>query len=195
MIDHPKKASPPTTRLMLDIETMGIRPNSLILSIAAVIIQGTEVMANPFYCRVSMESCAKYGLKIDTDTLKWWLQQSEAARAEIDRDPLHIFQALTDFTEYIKKHQPDEIWGNGSDFDNVILSENYQVVGMEVPWKYHQNRCYRTLKNLYPEIKIQRLGTHHNALDDAITQAHHLVDLLNRTTTPTGPHIAAGAAP
>lgn len=70
------------------------------------------------------------------------------------------------------------LWGNGSDFDNVILASAYRSCNLEVPWKFWNNRCYRTVKALRPDIKIHRSGTYHNALDDAVSQAEHLMRMI-----------------
>jgi inhibitor of KinA sporulation pathway (predicted exonuclease) len=66
----------------------------------------------------------------------------------------------------------------------VILNAAYHVSGSAAAWwKFYNNRCYRTLKNL-PAAKgttIDRgTGTHHNALDDAVSQAKHAVQILKR---------------
>ena len=70
------------------------------------------------------------------------------------------------------------MWGNGAEFDNVILSQAYKNVEKEVPWQYYNNRCYRTVKNLFPHIEMERVGAHHNALDDAKSQAEHLLGII-----------------
>jgi inhibitor of KinA sporulation pathway (predicted exonuclease) len=36
------------------------------------------------------------------------------------------------------------------------------------------------VKNLHPEITMNRTGTHHNALDDARNQAQHLIDIFKQ---------------
>ena len=72
------------------------------------------------------------------------------------------------------------VWGNGATFDNVILSNAYKAAGMEQPWKFWDDRCYRTVKGLLPDIKIERLGTHHNAVYDAMSQARHLQFLFKK---------------
>ena len=51
-------------------------------------------------------------------------------------------------------------------------------------WPYRNNRCYRTLKGLLPAIELERSGTHHNALDDAITQARHLQKIVRTLGSP-----------
>ena len=73
----------------------------------------------------------------------------------------------------VTRHQ-----GNGADFDLPILAAAYAAVGLSVPWKPYNGRCYRTLKNLAPVVKLARPGTHHNALDDARTQAVHAIKLM-----------------
>jgi exodeoxyribonuclease VIII len=42
-------------------------------------------------------------------------------------------------------------------------------------WEFWKDRCYRTIKNCYPDVPFDRRGTHHNALDDARSQALHLI--------------------
>jgi exodeoxyribonuclease VIII len=46
------------------------------------------------------------------------------------------------------------------------------------PWRHWNDRCYRTVKSLYPDVKLERVGTHHNAVDDAESQARHLIAML-----------------
>jgi len=70
------------------------------------------------------------------------------------------------------------VWGNGADFDLPILAAAYKAAGGPPPWKPYNGRCYRTLKNLAPSIKLERQGTHHQALDDAVCQAKHLIKIV-----------------
>jgi len=72
------------------------------------------------------------------------------------------------------------VWGNGSNFDNVILEHTYRLLNIKLAWKNQNDRCFRTLKKIYPEMKIERCGTYHNALDDAITQAKHAIKIYGR---------------
>lgn len=70
------------------------------------------------------------------------------------------------------------VWGNGADFDPVLLSSAYRAIGRPPPHKFYNVHCFRTLKNLFPVEKPARDGTHHNALDDAIHQVKHLHKIL-----------------
>lgn len=50
------------------------------------------------------------------------------------------------------------------------------MVDLELPWKFWNDRCYRTVSAGFP--RRQQTGTHHNALDDAISQTKHLLAYL-----------------
>ena len=163
--------------VMLDLETMSIDSNAAIVAIGAVRYTTNDNMLGQFYRVVSLESSVEAGLDMDACTVGWWLRQSEEAREIFTgRNSVSIEQALKDFSSWVL--DTDEIWGNGVDFDNVILTKAYKKCNMNVPFSYRANRCYRTLKNLFPQIELEREGTYHNALDDAISQAKHLAMIL-----------------
>jgi hypothetical protein len=169
------------TRIMLDLETLGTSPGSAILSIGAVKFGRKHVLSD-FYQRVDLRSCLDFGMKINPDTLFWWLQQSESVRQEITQEGIFLASALEEFDRWIHQGEAEgtefEIWGNGAAFDNVLLSTAYELFQHPRPWKYANDRCYRTVKNLYPEVEMVRYGDHHNALDDARSQAMHLMAML-----------------
>ena len=167
---------------MADIESLSLKPNATILSIGAVKFNMNGVY-DSFYVNVVTDMNAE-AFDIDPETQKWWSEQSDAARAVLLRDPQPIVTALAMFRKFLLgANSEDEVaglWGNGSDFDNVVLNHAYNAMGMARPWSYKANRCYRTMKSLYPEIKADdRNGVHHNALDDAEYQAHHLIKIFD----------------
>lgn len=176
--------------IMLDIETLGTAPGSIIASIAAVVF-GPEGTGPTFYRRICLDSCAAAGLSPDMATLNWWLRQDSAARSELTHpDRRHLCEALLDLTAFIKSMRPTEpeIWGNGSDFDNTLLAAAYTATGLTCPWKYWKNRCYRTLKSLFPHIPYTPPQIPHHALHDATAQAQHagqILAWLESTRTPT----------
>ncbi len=166
-------------RIMLDLETMGNSPTAAITSIGAVKFDGDRILGG-FYQVVNLKSCTDMGLTIDPGTVIWWMQQSDEARSIYGRssnakDLAHVLQNFAGWME----DKQTEIWGNGSDFDNVVLFSAYQKCGISPPWHFRDNRCYRTMKNIYKNIKFKRIGTGHNAFDDAKSQAAHLIEILN----------------
>lgn len=164
------------TQVMIDLETLGNKPGSVIVAIGAVKFGSGEITSS-FYERVDAESCVNLGLRMDCSTVMWWLKQESAARLEITKPGKDLREVLQAFTAWLA--DPDaEIWGNGAAFDNVLLSDAYERAQLSRPWPFWNDRCYRTLKSLRPDVPMPRTGTHHNALDDAKSQAMHLMALL-----------------
>jgi hypothetical protein len=160
--------------VMVDLETMGDGANAAIVSIGAVRFN-EEGITDKYYQIVDLQSCIDSGLVVTGSTIQWWLKQSDQAREEIAQRGIHLAAALQDFTTWLG----DDVilWGNGASFDNVILASAYRAVSHRLPWKFWNDRCYRTVKNQFPEIKLDRTGTHHNAVDDAYSQAWHLIEM------------------
>lgn len=167
--------------VMIDLETMGTRPNAPIIAIGAVTFDANAVY-DEFYVNIDLESAVRDGgAAIDPETVMWWMKQSDEARAALQVNPKPLRVALFEFTRWVKQSEVvTGVWGNGASFDNIILSETYRRMSMEPPWKFWDDRCYRTVKNMFPGVKAERFGTHHNALDDAKSQAAHLVYLSDK---------------
>jgi DNA polymerase III epsilon subunit-like protein len=168
--------------IMLDLETMGTGPDAAIISIGAVSFEKNFIESR-FNEVIDLDSCINAGGIVDASTILWWLTQNEAARKTIAIPGISVLNALKQFNDWCASAGEKKdllLWGNGSDFDNVILASTYRRMGMASPWYYTNNRCYRTIKNLYPDIKIQRNGIKHNALNDAENQANHLMDIFNQ---------------
>ena len=164
------------TNIMLDLETMGSSPTAAIVAIGAVKFN-KHTIKEEFYQPVKLSSSVEEGMTIDADTVEWWMRRDDQARQLFsDENACSLFDALCEFSNWIGEDAI--IWGNGADFDNVILASAYRLTGLKQPWHWHNNRCYRTMKNLCAEIETQRIGTHHHALDDAKTQALHLISIL-----------------
>jgi len=163
--------------VMIDLETMGTRPNAPIIAIGAVMFDGTKAH-DEFYVNVDLASAVDDShAVVDPKTVLWWMDQSGEARSSLREDKKEILTALYEFREWLKPVKPEGVWGNGASFDNVILSETYKRMGLEPPWPFWTDRCYRTMKNMYPQVEMERVGTHHNALDDAMSQANHLIKI------------------
>lgn len=159
--------------IMLDLETLGTNSNAPIVSIGAVWFD-LERLGTSFYVVLDLEEQVNYlRRKIDPKTIQWWMTQSEEARKVFAVETEDVYEGLEKFEQFVGTSNPN-IWGNGSDFDNILLGNLYDSLGYKKPWSYSKNRCYRTLKNLgimtrepFPEFE----GTQHDALADAKHQA------------------------
>jgi len=180
--------------LMIDLETAGTKPNAPILSIGAVAFDATsgkvgganedQNKSNEFHQRIDLTSAVAGGAVIDPKTFIWWLGQGEAARSALtsmksypESDVLrHFHNWILNRFNVSKLH----VWGNAPSFDCVILSESMGRNGLTPPWRFWNERDFRTLKALYPEIESQhkRAGTHHSALEDSRYQAEVAVKIM-----------------
>jgi exodeoxyribonuclease VIII len=168
--------------IMIDLETMGTGSDAPIISIGAVAFNAKGIDIRGFYNSVDLQSSVTAGATIEPNTVMWWMQQSDEARAALlTADTVDIASALDAFDGWIANvtgSGPETlkgVWGNGASFDNVIVAETYKRLRRSPPWPFWKDRCYRTIKSMYPNVKVTRKGTHHNALDDARYQAEHLI--------------------
>lgn len=161
--------------IMLDLETLGNRPGCVLVALGAVRFDANG-LGKEFYMRIDPQSCMEAGLEMDVSTVLWWLAQSDAARAEICKPGTALRAVLGLFSNFVGSRET-RIWGNGASFDNAILAEAYRRDGSVLPWDFWNDRCYRTVKASAPLVKLARVGTYHNALDDAKSQALHLIEI------------------
>ncbi len=167
------------TNVMLDLETLGTAPGSVILSIGAVAFDegaSEDTWEKLHLVPISVSSCRAAGLAIDEGTLAWWLRQEPAARKVLEEslaDCSSLRATLIAFKEWFP--QGARLWGNGANFDNVLLRCAFNAVGMEPPWLYFNDRCFRTMKGELPAVVAPQFeGTKHNALADALHQTRWL---------------------
>jgi hypothetical protein len=176
--------------VMLDLETISNGPNAAIISIGAVMFDpSTGNLGAEFYTTINIEDAMKYG-QADGSTIAWWMRQSDEARAVFnDGDSTTLEMALIEFSEWISQidsFKSINVWGNGCSFDNVILSNAYNKVGMKQPWPFWGDRDVRTIvdlgrkiKGIDPKKNMQLDGVAHNALDDAKFQAKYVSEIFN----------------
>lgn len=179
-------------RIMLDLETMGNGSDAAIVSIGAVRFDVDDGVMDTFHIGVGLPSSIAAGGVVDGSTVIWWLgQKKEAQDRLLNLLCSEISGALEGFSKWATKDGAlpiDEIWGCGATADNVWLSNAYKRLGRQVPWTYRADRCYRTLRELFPFVaKPNFVGVEHDGLDDAKHQARHLIKILRhiRSTEPT----------
>ncbi|NJQ23664.1 exonuclease [Escherichia coli] len=167
--------------LMIDLETMGKNPDAPIISIGAIFFDPqTGDMGPEFSKTIDLETT---GGVIDRDTIKWWLKQSREAQSALLTDEIPLDDALLQLREFIDENSGEffvQVWGNGANFDNVILRRSYERQGIPCPWRYCNDRDVRTIVELGKAIDFDAItdipfeGECHNALDDARYQAKYV---------------------
>lgn len=173
--------------VMIDLETMSTHDNASIVSIGAVrfvtptfATMGT--MLDAFYTNVDLASCMDAGLHVESRTVEWWKLQSEEAREMLKSDPKPLTEALQAFSDWYLvepyKLEPCPIWANPATFDLVILGSAYRAVNLILPYQFYHERCYRSVRTLFPEVNYEKPRVQHDALQDAMAQMTHLMKLL-----------------
>lgn len=166
--------------VMVDLETLDTKPTAIILSIGACLVNWDKgEPTNDFYRTIEVQSCKDVGLTESVDTRRWWDKQSAEARKVFTDPTVQLEVALIDFAKYLSSFNKSKVrlWGNGSDFDNTIIANAYDALGLDAPWKFYNNRCFRTVRKVMGGQfeEPTRAGTYHNALDDAKHQARILL--------------------
>ena len=173
--------------IMVDLETTGVDAGCCILSIALVPFD-TDYPLDTFYETISHTDSQIQGFQDDPDTLAWWDKQKPEIQAEAFSGTRKLRAVLESVSFYLATlGEPKDIilWGNGKDFDNVILGYAFKRLGLKQPWSFRNNRCYRDLTANYPMIpKGDVLGAH-NALNDALAQAKH-AEIIFQTVRSLG---------
>lgn len=162
--------------IMVDIETLGNVSNSIIASIGAVkfnLVTGETV--DSFHRLIDLDSCISLGMVCSGFTIKWWLQQPQAARDYLcNGESVSIQDALNDFSEFCDGDY--DIWGNSPRFDLGILHNAYKLIGKPIPWNFRNELDVRTIVAFNPNIKSnwKTVGVAHNAIDDCVNQVGYL---------------------
>lgn len=169
---------------MLDLETLSTTHDAAIVSVGAVLFDPVaNQLGEEFYQVVKLTNDAKDGI-IEASTVYWWLTQSDDARAVFaSKSTKSLKDVLLSFSQFVQTHScPDvQVWGNGSTFDNVILSSAYRRHELKQPWCFRNDRDVRTLLELGRSLRqfdakqaLSHTGVAHNALDDAKYQAQYV---------------------
>lgn len=179
--------------VMVDIETLGTGNNALPISIGAVKFTATDIL-NKFEVGIDPDDAQRFGRIITGGTVMWWFdpERDEARKRIFAMPKIDLCSALQGFSDWCQMptavgvpegdvpFEVDEplqlgsLWGNGAIFDNVILQAAADATRTDWPFDFRANECYRTMKNRNPDIEFERVGVHHDAVDDALSQALHL---------------------
>lgn len=183
-----KREPKQVVNVMIDLETLGLKPGCAIIAIGAVVFASPLPTScdDNFYSNISRSSNLFVGLKIDQDTMEWWERQSQEAKDGSLFGTDNLLITLGRFDAFLNQFPPAlydvRVWGNAASFDLKILEEAYAICQLVRPWKYYNEMCFRTLKNLTKVPEPAFIGTRHNALSDAKHQALWAEQILHKLT-------------
>lgn len=128
------------------------------------------------------------------------MKQSAEARAAICIDDvMPISDALSELDHFIIRNADNpkymKVWGNGANFDNVILRGAYERSGQLCPWAFWNDHDVRTIVTLGrtigfdPKRDMPFDGDMHNALADARHQAKYVSAIWQKLIPTTSTDI------
>lgn len=165
--------------LMLDIETLGNRPTSVITQIGACYFdRETGGVGENFLVNINVGTALLAGLTVDRDTIDWWNTQENKSWIVGD---CKLDKALNKFNDFANRAK--YIWSH-STFDIPILMNAYKALDKKLPFHYRVTRDIRTLTHLAKhqrnESSADSKDKTHNALDDCIYQVKYCTECFNK---------------
>lgn len=164
---------------MIDFETLGQKPDTAVLSLGAVLFNRMQILEEKLW-HFSLDGQLEIGRRSVTgSTIIWWMQQDNKAKEVFERLALEgilIKDFAPQFIQFCDPAGADlRVWGNGATFDIPIAEHILESARIKPPWKFWNQRCYRTMKACFG-VDRKFEGVKHNALDDSRHQAKCLIE-------------------
>lgn len=142
-------------RVMIDLETLGVRTTSIIIAIAAVVFKD-DTPVEVYSVNVAVAGQEDAGLTRDQSTLDFWDKpENREVFKTFAINAIPLYTTLVDLAATIRLYQLDQFWAKGPDFDLRILENAYRALHLEseIPWKHYQMRDVRTVEKYLNEKK------------------------------------------
>ena len=175
--------------VMHDVETLATDSSiPVLLSLGAVKFTRTRIIEQ-FHVRFDTVDCQRNGLVIEAGTVEWWMdeERADARRQLLSMGKIDLYSGLDGYAQWIRETPSNQLgsaWSQGSSFDNAKLEAIYKRLGIDWPFSYRQIECYRTMRNRFADVPFKRTGVHHGALDDAHSQAVHMIQIVQAHDIP-----------
>lgn len=182
--------------VMIDTETLGRTPGSVVRSVAAVEFDPqTGETGRQKVWKIDLTDSIRYGFKVEASTLKWWMMQSDEARREFvegAETPLEDF--LEDFMQFIAATDEGNdftLWCLQLDFDVAMLRSMCSWYNLNVyrcdeevlPWNFRKVRDVRPYMDALDSAGLlpPKVADRHTPLADCLAQINcvHLVEKNN----------------
>jgi hypothetical protein len=141
---------------IIDVQTLGIESNTMILSIGAVAFDmKTNYSDDVFYRKIDIDSYEALRIKdqfsIDQSTLSWWMTKApKSSRDEAFslENRVSILDAINDLCTWFRMQKITKVWSHGASFDIAIVTYTMNVLNLKTPWDFWNVRDTRTLYDL-----------------------------------------------
>lgn len=186
--------------VMVDIETLGTKPDSTVFQIAAAVFDIKTGELQETFNMTADISCSKP--VVDGSTIKWWLETDKELFAKLlssgNCSEDYMFQQFHVWMEELAKKGDIRLWGNGILFDNNFIRTHFEMSGLKYPVKYNNDRDVRTILQLVADKlsctekelkeKFRPEDCHdHDAFDDVRKQVQLVSGCYNILVEPAIP--------
>lgn len=173
---------------MIDLETLGLEPTSIIRSCAAVEFDPeTGETGERMEWKVDMKQSLDAGFTLSIDTIKWWMKQSEEVRKEfVDENETDLPCFLYDLNNFILSNGDDvTIWCLQLDFDLPILRNHYYWLSKGsilqkdcnyIPWNRRKIRDVRPYMDALDASGLlpPKVSGRHTPMADCLAQINYV---------------------
>lgn len=163
--------------IMVDLEALALRPGAAIIQIGAVTFDlPTGEVRDEFSCLVRPSP----PFVADLETINW---NQKKGNQLVHPEAVEPAEAVRQFLTWLDVVAPLPasriMWSWGSDYDFPILRPYIDLRGPGVPepWRYHQQRCARTVWKL-AHNNARSPERPHAALDDARETVRDLAEAV-----------------
>jgi hypothetical protein len=145
------------THLNFDLETLGKKANSVILSMACIAFKFeddtpySKYVLDGFYVKFNPLEQIKMGRTVDRETVEWWKLQNDEARkvTQPSDDDVSVAEGLAMLREYINgtdyEWKTGYCWSRGNYFDFPMIEDIHDQLGAKLPFNTWKIRDIRTM--------------------------------------------------
>lgn len=179
--------------IIVDLETLGVRSSSIILDMAAIIIDFNkplesysdiikELREQSFYCKFNTLEQYKLGRTTDKDTLDWWERQNDEAKKilKYKETDINIKNLPYLLEEYAKKHNcnlRDMFWLSRGYADiNWLDDLCWNTLKIQPFNKFWNSRDVRSIIHAYADIERGKFEIKNGIIDTSSLIPHNSID-------------------
>lgn len=171
--------------LMLDIETLSLRPDAVILQVGYCVadLASGEYLRHPTSIHLDAEAQISAGRAVDFETVRWWLGQDKTVADGVFNAPgarQYTAGAHFELQRVVQACEVKTVWAAPAMFDLPTLTHAWKG---RKPWGYRQERDMKTLAAVldpHGKLKPEPNGRAHDAAADAGWQMDYLIRLWSR---------------
>lgn len=171
-------AAKPKPDVMIDIETLALSPDALVLSIGAIqfdcLNPSGPWFGDTFFRTLDITTQLIMGRAVDRKTQAWWRdQERDKARLhwQCPSPDTHATpqNMLVDLAAFVAG--AERVWAHGVVFDISVLQHMYEQTHTAVPWSY---RAVRDTRTFFDTHKVHAPGAPPDT--ESIIEHHPLGD-------------------